>query len=72
MKIDELISLLQEIRGVHGSHLRVVIPVYREFSIGSTPCVDIDSVYRGIDWNNGKVFICPTDKLEVLNEWKLT
>ena len=68
MRINELIELLQEVKSSHGGDLQVVIQVYRRFSIGSTPYVDIDDIYAGIDWNHGKVFLHPADKLEIVEK----
>ena len=41
----------------------VVIIVSGEQSIGGTPCVNVDSVCGGIDWNSHKCFIRSSAKL---------
>lgn len=42
----------------HREHT-VGIEVYRPGSIGGTPSVAVSAVYKGFDWDNGRVIICP-------------
>lgn len=37
----------------------VVIEVHRPGWIGGTPAVAVSAVFKGFDWDNGRVIICP-------------
>lgn len=37
----------------------VVIEVHRPGWIGGTPAVAVSAVFKGFDWDNGRVVICP-------------
>lgn len=37
----------------------VVIEVHRPGWIGGTPAVSVSAVFKGFDWDNGRVVICP-------------
>jgi hypothetical protein len=46
---------------------KVVIPVRRIGSIGGTPCVNIESVSAGFDWDSGKVFLSTKESLREID-----
>lgn len=41
---------------------RVVIQL-EEPGVGSTPCVNIETMYAGFDWDHGKIIIVPAEPL---------
>lgn len=43
--------------------VRVCIPIKTPSAIGGTPCVDIERVSNGFDWDKGKLMLCPTEDL---------
>mgnify|MGYP003353741005 CR=1 FL=1 len=67
MNPKELIFQLE--RSIHFGRMddwRVVIPVRRIGSIGGTPCVDIELVTTGFDWDSGKIFLNTKEELRVI------
>ena len=67
MTVDELIDRLQMLRMMDPKcgQNNVVIPV-QGGGFGSTPCVEVSGVYQGIDWDRGKLFLYPVNKLDRL------
>lgn len=45
----------------------VVIPVFRAGAVGGTPSVSIRIVNSGIDWDKGKIFIQPEERLRIID-----
>ena len=43
--------------------IRVCIPIKSPSAIGGTPCVDVESVRLGFDWDNNKLMLYPTEDL---------
>jgi hypothetical protein len=43
--------------------IRVCIPIKTPSAIGGTPCIDIDSIHLGFDWDNNKLMLYPTEDL---------
>lgn len=61
--------ILQVERAIHFGRMddwKVVIPVRRIGSIGGTPCVNIESVSTGFDWDAGKIFLNTKEELRVI------
>jgi hypothetical protein len=46
---------------------QVVIPVYRVGAVGGTPSVNIKIVRSGIDWDSGRIFIEPENRLREID-----
>jgi hypothetical protein len=67
MTVDELIDRLQMIRlmNQNAGKCNIVIPV-EGYSFGPIPCVEISGVYQGFDWNRGKLFLNPVNKLKTI------
>lgn len=67
MKLKELKEIVDHLLEVNprNENLDVVIPIEKE-SYGGTPSVNVKSLHNGIDWNNGKLFINPDNKLKIL------
>lgn len=42
---------------------RVVIEIHRPGGLGGTPCVDVDRIRAGFDWDSGKLIIVPEKPL---------
>lgn len=65
MKVSELIEVLQQVDG----NLDVAIPVeLGHVTMGGQPYRTILRVDQGFDWDSGKVFLKPEDKLTVLSQ----
>ena len=47
---------------------QVVIPVFRAGAVGGTPSVSIRIVHAGFDWDAGKIFIQPDERLRIIDE----
>lgn len=60
-EFDQRVSAYQSIADKNEPE-RVVIQV-EEPSIGGTPCVDIEAIYAGFDWDHGKILIVPKEPL---------
>lgn len=43
----------------------VVIEMPDTGQMGGTNCVNVKSIYQGIDWNSGKLFISPEKGLKL-------
>lgn len=43
--------------------IRICIPIKTVSAIGGTPVVDIKSIHKGFDWDNGKLMIYPIEDL---------
>lgn len=66
MKVRELKNLLD----LYDDDLEVVIPVHKGTpSVGATPTIPVQCVGSGIDWDNGKLFFRPEDKLSVEDDF---
>lgn len=50
---------------------KLVIVIKRPGSIGGTPCVEVESVHAGFDWDNGKLMIYPAQPLTALTPEQL-
>lgn len=59
-KIDEIASRynLDDLE-----QIRVCIPIKTVSAIGGTPCVDIERVVKGFDWDNNKLMLYPAEDL---------
>ena len=59
MKVKELIAELQECNPED----TVALPIELEHAtLGGSPRVEVDAVWRGFDWDSGTVFLYPPDK----------
>lgn len=70
MNTNELILQLQRATQFSKGRMddwQVVIPVYQTGSVGGTPCVSIKIVNSGIDWDKGKIFIQPNERLRIID-----
>jgi len=70
MNTNELILQLQRVCQFAKGRMddwKVVIPVRRIGSIGGTPCVDIELVSAGFDWDAGKIFLNTKEELRVID-----
>lgn len=46
--------------------MKLVIKTHRPGSIGGTPCVDVENIAAGFDWDHGKLIFTPSKPLTVL------
>lgn len=46
---------------------RLVVEVFHPGAIGGTPCVDVEAVSNGFDWDHGKVLLITKQPLTVLS-----
>lgn len=46
--------------------MKLAIVVTSQGSLGGTPCVEVQSIHAGIDWDNGKLMIHPAQPLTAL------
>ena len=70
MNTNELILQLQRVCQFAKGRMddwRVVIPVYRVGAVGGTPCVNIELVSAGFDWDAGKIFLNTKEELRVID-----
>lgn len=59
MKVKDLIAELSECNPED----KVALPIeLAHATLGGSPCVYIDAVWRGFDWDSGTVFLYPPDK----------
>lgn len=59
MKVKDLIAELSECNPED----KVALPIeLSHATLGGSPCVYIDSVWAGFDWDRGTVFLYPPDK----------
>lgn len=63
MQVAELKSILE----CKADDIKVVIRVERPGSIGGTPCVEVESLHAGFDWDSGKLLIYPAKPLTALS-----
>lgn len=62
-----LLDLLRQAERVkHPGNVNLVIPVFNPGTLGGSPCVDVQEVNIGFDWDNGKLFLVPNCSLTVL------
>lgn len=62
MKFSKFSELVDRIRNSNEMQRRehiVAIEVHRPGWIGGTPAVAVSAVFKGFDWDNGRVIICP-------------
>lgn len=59
MKVKDLIAELQECNPEDNVALPIELPYA---TLGGSPRVDVDAVWRGFDWDSGTVFLYPPDK----------
>jgi hypothetical protein len=53
----------QQSRNRNPEDIRVCIPIKTPSAIGGTPCIDVESVHLGFDWDNNKLMLYPTEDL---------
>lgn len=71
MKVLEAIDALQKIvkhAGSHAADLEFVIPVYSPGTVGGEPHVGVQVIYKGIDWDAGRVFVGADYQLTKLSQ----
>jgi hypothetical protein len=52
--------------------IKVAIPVKKLYAtIGGTPCVDVESVSIGFDWDNGKLFVKPEKPVMLVEDYDM-
>ena len=68
MQLEEALEQLQQAaEQSKGRHLNICIPVFRPGSIGGTPCVMVQGVRLGFDWDHGKVMLITEEQLTTLS-----
>lgn len=71
MKLRYFIDKLNQIVSVTPNYrlddLNVVIQVERAGTVGSTPTVDVERVWTGIDWDSGKIFLSTKELLREID-----
>lgn len=66
MDIETLKGILERPRQAHRP-TKLVIVIQRPGSIGGTPCVELEGVHEGFDWDSGKLMFYPAKPLTVLS-----
>lgn len=68
MLLTDFIARVERINKLNNRRddARIMIQDYRPGSLGGTPCVGIDSIHSGFDWDAGKVIITPEQKVTSL------
>lgn len=58
MNIDQLIEQLQRVKATQPNrNWRLVVKVFQPCSIGGSPCVEVERINIGFDWDAGKVLV---------------
>lgn len=70
MDIETLKGILDRPRQAHRP-TKLVIVIQRPGSLGGTPCVELESVHEGFDWDNGKLMFYPAQPLTALTPEQL-
>lgn len=70
MDIETLKGILERPRQAHRP-TKLVIVIQRPGSIGGTPCVELEGVHEGFDWDSGKLMFYPAKPLTALTPEQL-
>lgn len=71
MKLLDLKEKIDRIFAVdrRASEIEVVIDISLPYAtVGGSPCAKVRDIFKGIDWDNGKLFICPKEDLTISDE----
>lgn len=69
LTVDDLVAHLQKIQQMGGGQQKAAIPYTPPHTtMGGRPCVMIEGVGQGFDWDHGKVFLYPDRPLGCLDQ----
>lgn len=61
MKVRDVQSLIEGLDA--DEEINMCIKIGKESSIGATPTIKVEGIYRGFDWDTGKIIIVPKEEL---------
>lgn len=74
MELKKALQTLQSIDSNSGKRetLNLMVQVFNPNAIGGTPCVNVESINAGFDWDNGKVILSTEKQLTLLSSEDVT